>query len=44
MPWRILRWVESYSQEQLLPILPNGAGLALDNQERLVMLSPLIGL
>jgi peptide chain release factor 3 len=40
MPWKILRWVESHTLEQLTPILPNGGGLAVDDQERLVMLFP----
>jgi len=40
MPWKILRWVESHTEEQMLAILPNGAGLALDDQDRLVMLFP----
>ena len=40
MPWKILRWVESHTEAQLIPILPNGAGLALDDQDRLVMLFP----
>ena len=40
MPWKILRWVESHSQAQLVLILPQGGGLALDEQDRLVMLFP----
>jgi len=40
MPWKILRWVESHSEAELMPILPDGAGLALDDQERLVILFP----
>lgn len=40
MPWKILRWVESHSEAELTPILPDGAGLALDDQDRLVMLFP----
>jgi peptide chain release factor 3 len=40
MPWKILRWVENGAKDQLLPILPNGAGLACDDQDRLVMLFP----
>jgi len=40
LPWRILRWVESHTEAQLMPILPNGAGLAMDDQDRLVMLFP----
>jgi peptide chain release factor 3 len=40
MPWKILRWVEGYTEAQLIPMLPNGAGLAMDDQDRLVMLFP----
>jgi peptide chain release factor 3 len=40
MPWKILRWVENQLEAQLLPILPNGSALALDDQDRLVMLFP----
>ena len=40
MPWKILRWVEDYSEERLMPILPNGGGLALDDQDRPVLLFP----
>ena len=40
MPWKILRWVESHSEAELVPILPNGGGLAFDDQDRLVMLFP----
>jgi peptide chain release factor 3 len=40
MPWKILRWVGSHSEAELASILPNGAGLALDDQDRLVMLFP----
>ena len=40
MPWKILRWVESHSEAEVTSILPQGAGIALDNQDRLVMLFP----
>ena len=40
MPWKILRWVESHSQDQMVPILPSGGALAFDDQDRLVMLFP----
>jgi peptide chain release factor 3 len=40
MPWKILRWVESHSEAELTSILPQGAGIAIDNQDRLVMLFP----
>jgi len=40
MPWKILRWVDSHTEGQLLPILPNGAAIGLDDQDRLVMLFP----
>lgn len=41
MPWKILRWVESnHGQSDLTPLLPNGGGLAVDDQERLAMLFP----
>lgn len=40
MPWKILKWVQSHSYEQLLPILPNGGALALDDLDRLVILFP----
>ncbi len=41
MPWRILRWVQSDVDEaELIKLLPNGAGLAQDDQERYVILFP----
>ena len=41
MPWRILRWVESpIPEEDLKKTLPNGGGLAMDDQERYVLLFP----
>jgi len=40
MPWKILRWVESHTEAQLTEILPSGAGIAVDDQDRLVMLFP----
>ena len=40
MPWKILRWVEGGSESALAAILPNGGGLAVDDQDRLVMLFP----
>lgn len=41
MPWKILRWVEAPpAEEELIRILPNGAGLAQDDLERYVMLFP----
>ncbi len=41
MPWRILRWVESeITEEDLLKILPQGAALAVDDQDRHVILFP----
>ena len=41
MPWKILRWVESHHTEaQLISILPNGGGVALDDQDRSVILFP----
>ena len=41
MPYKILRWVESSeTEEKLLEILPQGGGLAVDDQERYVMLFP----
>jgi len=39
MPWKILRWVESsLGSEDLKQLLPSGAALALDDQERRVVL------
>ena len=41
MPWKILRWVESkHFEAELVPMLPNGGGLALDDQDRFVILFP----
>ena len=40
MPWKILRWVESHTEAELLPMLPNGGGIVLDDQDRLAMLFP----
>ncbi len=41
LPYKILRWVEStHSEDDLIKILPQGAGLAIDDQERHVILFP----
>ncbi len=40
-PWKILRWVQTpLSEEEIVTILPNGAGLAFDDQERPAILFP----
>ena len=41
MPWKILRWVEGdHTEAQLTALIPNGGGMAMDDQERFVMLFP----
>ncbi|MBP6343505.1 MAG: peptide chain release factor 3 [Candidatus Omnitrophica bacterium] len=39
-PWKILRWVESHSEAELLAILPQGGGLGYDDRGRMVLLFP----
>lgn len=40
MPWKILRWLGPSAQSQDLPRLPQGAALAMDDENRAVMLFP----
>ncbi len=40
MPWSILRWVDGYTEAQLIDMLPSGGALAADDQDRFAILFP----